>query len=85
MNIQIDYQLVDKIELDPIFQSMLSKINYEGDRYFRQAWVMHQANKESLVIKKWYPILIKDNETGVIGFEFNPGGWKSKKKLGNPN
>ena len=75
-NMKIDRKLVSELELDPVFQKILQKVGYESDRYFRQAWVMHGS-------EKWYPVLIKDRETGVIGFEFNPGGqWGSKEKAG---
>jgi len=75
MSIEIDSQLVAELESDPVFQEISGRVSYKDDRFFRQAWGIHER-------KKWYPILIRDQKTDDIGFEYNPGGWKSKEKAG---
>lgn len=82
MAIKIDSNLVAILENDSDFQKMASAISYEGDRIFRKAWVLFEADKGSPKIKKWFPILIKDRQNGDVGFEYNPGGWQSKEKAG---
>ena len=82
MAIKIDSNLVATLESDSDFQKMARAISYEGNRYFRKAWVMFEAEKGSPQIKKWFPILMRDRQVGVVGFEYNPGGWQSKEKAG---
>ena len=81
MEFLIDQKLVDKLVSDSDFQKIKGALSYPDNRIFRCAWVMYQA-KDSLRPLKWHPVLIKDQDSGKVGFEYNPGGWKSKNKAG---
>jgi len=83
LSIDIDHQLVEALKKDIVFQKISNSISYQGNRLLRQAWVEYPAEKGSSIIKKWHPVLMKDQQTNTEGFEYNPGGgWQTKVKAG---
>ena len=70
----LDQKLMAELEADPFIQKLCGQLN-KDNRMFNHAWVTYNS-------KKWFPILVEDTDTKIIGFDFNPGGeWGQKKKL----
>ena len=62
----LDNNLIAELEADPVVSKITRGLNKEN-RIFLSAWVNYKT-------EKWFPVLVEERGTSVIGFDFNPSG-----------
>ena len=75
MAIRMDSKLITGLENDPLILKLSASLN-KDNRFFKKAWVIYQS-------EKWFPVLVKEQKTKVLGFDFNPSGdWGKNETVG---
>jgi hypothetical protein len=75
MAIRMDSKLITELENDPLILKLSASLN-KDNRFFKKAWVIYQS-------EKWFPVLIGDQKTKILGFDFNPSGdWGKNETVG---
>ena len=75
MAIRMDSKLVTELENDPLILKLSASLN-KDNRFFKKAWVIYQA-------EKWFPVLVEEQKTKILGFDFNPSGdWGKNETVG---
>jgi hypothetical protein len=75
MAIRMDSKLITELENDPLILKLSASLN-KDNRFFKKAWVIYQS-------EKWFPVLVEEQKTKVLGFDFNPSGdWGKNETVG---
>ena len=75
MAIRMDSNLVEELENDPLILKLSESLN-KDNRFFKKAWVIYKS-------EKWFPVLVEEQKTKTLGFDFNSSGdWGKNKTVG---
>ena len=72
MAIRMDSKLITELENDPLILKLSASLN-KDNRFFKKAWVIYQS-------EKWFPVLVEEQKTKILGFDFNPSGDRGKNE-----